>query len=285
MKEEVAQFGSGSVGIITVPEGEWQARPAFIFLNSGVLHRVGPNRLHVSMARDLAELGLLSFRVDLTGIGDSPAVGGNAAIADRWVSDTRQAMDYLSKRCGVERFVLLGNCSGAAIAGLTANADPRVAGAVLVNLQGPSTYLRYYLKLAFRSPAFWRRLFKGRARFGDVFKAIQGYITTLRSRGDQADSISPDVDVDAALSSMARHGTRLLLVYCSYDPGLEYFRAELKGKIHRTIPAELFSFEIIEAMNHDFQLLRGQLDLRRIVSDWAQQLQSLPGALCDESRA
>jgi len=275
VREQVAEFGHGSsLGVITEPDGDWRSRPAFVFLSSGILHRVGPNRLHVSIARDLAKLGFLSFRIDFSGIGDSAAVSGNASIAERWVADTRQAMDYLREQLGAKRFVLVGNCSGAAIAGLTADVDPRVAGTVLINLQGPSIYLRYYLKLACRTPAIWLRLLKGRARYGEALAALKGYLASLRRQGDQADTISPEVDVDAALRNMAQRRTKMLIVYCAWDAGFDYYRVDLKRKIEEIMPAELVRLEIIEGVDHDFKLLRGQLDLRRVVLDWAGQLQS-----------
>jgi hypothetical protein len=40
--------------------------------NAGMLHRVGPYRLHVRLARDLARMGFSSLRVDLADTGDSP---------------------------------------------------------------------------------------------------------------------------------------------------------------------------------------------------------------------
>ena len=44
----------------------------FVFLSAGLLHRVGPHGLHVRLARELAQMGFSSLRVDLAGTGDSP---------------------------------------------------------------------------------------------------------------------------------------------------------------------------------------------------------------------
>ena len=66
MKENVAIFGQPKslIGIITEPEDKASTKkmPAFIFLNAGVIHRIGANRLHVRMARELAEMGFCGFR-------------------------------------------------------------------------------------------------------------------------------------------------------------------------------------------------------------------------------
>ena len=58
MKEEAVLFGSREslAGVITEPSaaGWGKALPGFVFLNAGMTHRIGPNRLYVRLARDLA---------------------------------------------------------------------------------------------------------------------------------------------------------------------------------------------------------------------------------------
>ena len=61
MREEVLLFGRtrALVGIITDPPhaARRQPLPAVILVNVGLVHRVGPNRLYVKLARSLAALG------------------------------------------------------------------------------------------------------------------------------------------------------------------------------------------------------------------------------------
>lgn len=65
----------GIFGVITQPppEARRPGAPWVLFLNSGNDHHVGPCRLWVRLARVWAEAGFSSVRVDLSGIGDSPA--------------------------------------------------------------------------------------------------------------------------------------------------------------------------------------------------------------------
>lgn len=272
MKETVEHFGGDQTleAILTAPSDalETGVSPTFVFLNSGLLHRVGPNRLHVTMARELAAAGIRSLRLDLSGVGDSPAGGGNRSIAERWASDTIEALDHLESRHGDRRFVLLGNCSGAAISLIAAARDPRVAGAALINLEGPRTYLRYYLRLAFRKPAIWLRLFGGGARYRDLLASLRGLLARENDQG--VDKEAQAFDLDAALDSLVRHRTRLLMIYCAWDPSLDFYRLTLRPKLERTIPATHLQTEIIPGMNHDFSLLAGQQALCRIVGDWAE---------------
>ncbi len=105
MNEEAVTFGSAArmVGIATDPpelEGG-EGLPAIIMLNSGSLQRVGPGRLHVKIARLLAQKGFVSFRFDFSGIGDSKFRGDNLPFEKSAVSETQDAMDFLTA-AGIE---------------------------------------------------------------------------------------------------------------------------------------------------------------------------------------
>jgi hypothetical protein len=149
VRDEVLRFGPQSqlVGIVShPPEGNTATRsntgkPAsalsLIILNAGVLHRVGPHRLHVSLARRIAAGGIASLRLDLGGVGDSMAASDAATFRESAVADTRLAMTGLAEAVGGDRFVLFGVCSGADNSLATALVDDRVAGVILVD---PPTY-------------------------------------------------------------------------------------------------------------------------------------------------
>jgi hypothetical protein len=106
---------------------------ALVILNAGVLHRVGPHRLHVTLGRHIAATGVASLRLDLGGIGDSITTSDAASFRDSAVADTREAMTGLTAAVGADRFVLFGVCAGADNSIATALVDDRVAGIVLVD--------------------------------------------------------------------------------------------------------------------------------------------------------
>lgn len=280
MNEQVIHFGQDNslVGIVTPAEGgaTGPRQRAIIFLNAGVLHRVGPNRLHVAMARELAAKGLLCCRIDHSGIGDSPAHTGSLPIPERWVAETREAMDCLTEKYGIKEFMLFGSCSGAAVAWLTSVEDPRVSGTALINLQGPKIYLRYYLRLALTSSVFWRRLRKGKARYRDAMDEVR---QSGERRGDAQQVESPAAegfDIDHAIDVFARRGTRLLLVYCGWDPGLDHFNIVLRPRLEARIRADRLAIHMVPAMNHDFTLLSGQAKLRSAVQSWVAAAMAPP---------
>ncbi|HWO17373.1 MAG TPA: alpha/beta fold hydrolase [Kofleriaceae bacterium] len=142
VRDEAIRLGpQGQLVAVVSHPAEGQARtpraPAVIVLNAGVLHRVGPHRLHVSLTRHLAGLGFPAVRLDLGGIGDSIASTDATTFWESAVADTREAMTGLGGMLGARRFVIFGVCAGADNALSTALADERVAGIVLVD---PAVY-------------------------------------------------------------------------------------------------------------------------------------------------
>src|SRR5437867_9087769 len=138
MKEAAILFGASKslVGVVTDPPEGGTSRPAVILLNSGIIHRVGPNRLYVTLARRLAQAGFVTLRFDLSGIGDSVIRRDNVPFERSSVLETQEAMEYLATTRGTGRFLLAGICTGAVVAYHTARADQRVAGAASVTGQG-----------------------------------------------------------------------------------------------------------------------------------------------------
>src|SRR4249920_1391880 len=117
VRDEVIRLGPEGqlVGILSHPPGEnlpgrpdpmgkTAPRPSFVILNAGVLHRVGPHRLHVVLARRIAAAGMAGLRLDLGGIGDSIASSDAATFRDSAVADTRVAMTALTEALGSARF-------------------------------------------------------------------------------------------------------------------------------------------------------------------------------------
>jgi hypothetical protein len=166
--EKPIRFGerNGLVGIITEPAGSNHELPAVILINAGLIHRVGPYRLYVDLARELSADGFISFRLDLSGVGDSAATSDTRKYEERVIEEVRQAMDWLETHNKAKRFILAGLCSGAFNAHHTANADKRVCGIIWLDGFGYKTgpyYFRQITKHYARrviSPQKWMVLLK-----------------------------------------------------------------------------------------------------------------------------
>lgn len=152
MRERALTFGPANlVAILTQPDPEVAipGAPACVILNSGILHRAGASRIYVRIARALAEEGMSTLRFDFSGVGDSEVRRGEAIpIEERFILETREALDYLQESLGVDHFVVGGLCSGADGAFWTGLEDERVVGIWQIDAfcyATPGYYARRYL--------------------------------------------------------------------------------------------------------------------------------------------
>ena len=119
MQEDPVYFGSrrSLAGIVTLVPGRLGGgpNPFVILLNSGRVHRVGPNRMYVGLARTLAAKGFAVLRFDFSGIGDSCDDSTGRRFHEWARQDVQEAIDYLQGAYGAERCILFGICSGAQV--------------------------------------------------------------------------------------------------------------------------------------------------------------------------
>ena len=223
MQETVCQFGPNNAlfGILTTPDADKAvpSAPIAVILNAGIIHRVGPFRLHVDLARQLAEKGYSTLRMDLSGLGDSQTRPGKLDVdEDRAVLDASDALDYLSEETGTDRFVILGLCSGAFNAHQIAVKDSRIVGSVFMDgivFRTFSYYLHRYFLRFFRL-RFWRNAIKRRWS-GASNASISDGDTLAESEFFFSDELDKDVVVKD-LNGMMDRGMRLLFLYTDgYD--------------------------------------------------------------------
>lgn len=112
MNESVHCIGKETqlVGVLTTADIQTKETDdiIIIILNSGLLGRIGPYRLHVQLARHFARQGLTTFRVDLSGIGDSGRHVDSRTNQERHLDDIKNIMNYLSASTGPTKFIIMG---------------------------------------------------------------------------------------------------------------------------------------------------------------------------------
>lgn len=135
MIEEIPHvFGDDArlVGVCTRPL-TGAAPVGVVLVNAGVIHRIGPHRSAVKLARVLASAGITVLRFDLSGVGDSRQATGGRTYHEQSVHDIRDAMDLLRDQHQIRRVVLYGICSGAVHACAAAIVDDRVVGLAMMD--------------------------------------------------------------------------------------------------------------------------------------------------------
>jgi hypothetical protein len=287
LKEAALLFGAGKslVGVITDPPSDVQAgeRPAVVLLNAGLLHRVGPNRLYVKLARRLAASGFVVVRFDLSGIGDSRAVGERSTFSQRAVAETRTCMDLLAASRGARRFIVGGLCSGADNALLAAGEDARIVGALLIEpvSDAPSAgqLLESYRARLLR-PSSWLRFLTGRS---EAWSALAELMSARRARSravgirgsrpvEPAAAAPPAPESQPSGGQMRRfleRGGALCLVYSAGNPGHYHYRRVLRREL-MGVPTSLLRVEVVEEADHVFTPLEAQARLVNAVCGWAE---------------
>lgn len=175
MKETTVSFGTTRLsGVLTEPSGDRGGRPAVLLLNAGLLHRVGPNRIYVTLARRLAAAGFPVLRFDYSGLGESEPRRDELTIEQSTLTEGREAMDFLVASGIADRFVPMGLCAGAENAHRIAVQDSRVSGAVLIDgyaYRTPGFYLRH-LGRRLTSGRTWHNLLIGQSGWRRMFRGV-----------------------------------------------------------------------------------------------------------------
>lgn len=205
MTEQAFRFGRARhlVGIAGLPSPA-PAQTGIIVLNAGLVHRIGPFRLHVAITRQLNAAGYPTLRLDLSTLGDSAASEESLSRAQQVRTDVADAMDLLGEQAGCTRFVLIGLCSGAENAHLVACTEARVAGAIFLDgfaYRTPGFLLRHYLPKLANPIRIWKFVIR---RLRPVRQA---------ARPDFGMTAPPLAQVRAELADMLQRGLKFCFVY------------------------------------------------------------------------
>lgn len=236
--ERVALLGpeQDQVAVVSDPATRHPEAVGVLLMNAGLIHRVGPNRLNVDLARHAASAGHVAMRLDLAGFGDSaPAVGG-LRFEEGAVRDLRRGMDYLAETRGLTRFVAAGLCSGADVSLKLAAEDPRVEQAVLINPFSYETrlfWLQGYAHRLLRRES-WSSFIHGdsyiRHALGDRVRQALNIVPEAEGQGAAPEPWQqPEASriFECVSDAVVKHGTRLVLAY-SGGPAWYNYLAHLR---------------------------------------------------------
>lgn len=283
MKEAVYAFGANKslMGIVTEPNKSAAVPhlPAVIILNSGLIQRVGPNRLSVKIARMLAEKGYRVLRFDFSGIGDSDQRQDTLPFDKSSVLETQEAMEFLEKTFSAQQFILTGICSGADTAFDTALTDSRVCGIIPIDLYsvGSRGYDLYAYKRRMAKLKSWVNLASGKS---DLWKRLKD---KLRDRSDaeiamqnDAESLFSGVatpeDVLAGLQALIAKKIGIYLIYSDGSPAYYNFQTHFSEMWahHRHQPG--IEMLYLSKADHGFTLLSNQRLLLSAIDRWVENL-------------
>ena len=292
------------MGIVCSPESAPAQLPWIVMINAGAAYHIGPGRLYVKLARDIAALGFPSLRMDLCGLGDSVTGSEskeNEIYAASSLNDVAEACAYLQQLEPERPIVLMGLCSGAYAAfQLAVQSDnPGVMGGILMNpltfywREGmvindePDNRLRvwhYYLS-AICNTKSWRLLLSGQTKegiFGTVRRFVRKMLATAPKLSSAAvadpTSQAPGSlnhpakdDLTADLNRVDTAGRSLAMFVSEGDPGYFLLMARARRKAHQLMRTGVLKCINIANADHTFSSDASRQALSDALSEYLHQ--------------
>lgn len=256
-------FGDGLVGVLhRAAPPDRRGGTAVLLLNAGLVHRVGPYRGSVQLARALAGEGYDVLRFDLSGLGDSP-LSPRADTALRQ-AEVAAAIDLVAAETGARRFVVGGICSAADNAFHAAARDPRIHGLLLLD------------GLAYRTPGWWLRHLPPRLLHpGKVWRWLRQRDGGRPALADFRDFPARG-DAVAALRDMVARDVRLLFVFTGGAYAYFNHPGQLAACLGRAARSPQVALAHWPDCDHTFYLQRDRSRLQREVLAWLRDVSAAP---------
>ena len=243
--------------------------PLAVLWNAGIVHRVGPFRLNVDVARALANAGYSACRFDLSGLGDSPSRKDNLDGTQRALQDGQDLLDHLQQTTGAQQFILIGLCSGSYHAHQLSLVDSRVVGAVFIDgftfptAQHRWRQLQRKLQPRFLRNAVKRRFFK--------LKAIDR-LNGTSSGANQNEFFGADVEastVTEQLQCMIDQGKQLMCIYTGGNPDISSAE-QFSEMFPITFEPGQVQVNYLQQAEHTFPLVQSRQQLIELIVGWYQ---------------
>lgn len=180
---------NGLFGVLCQPvESVSTNKAVMVIVNTGTEPHHGLGRFSVLLARNLAESGVASFRIDFRGLGDSTCIPGqkrNSAYETPRSQDISAAIDRMQTQ-GFSRFGALGVCSGAYHALHAALCETRISYLVSINQafflwrtgDSLANYLKsspkgsYYYFARLKEADTWLRFLKRQSDVSSILRSV-----------------------------------------------------------------------------------------------------------------
>jgi pimeloyl-ACP methyl ester carboxylesterase len=235
----------------------------------GANHRIGPRRINVKLAREMAGRGISCIRMDLAGLGDSGPASGSEHFLTQAVLDLQAAMNLIQTMLGVRRFIVIGLCSGATNGLSLAVADSRVVGLLMFDgyaFPGRRAQLERTL---------WRALaLTNPAVMGKTARWLQRKFSARAAAAAAPHIFEPDPpEVTAAvfrrsMTQVAERNVAVLLFYTGTMHVTDRNRDQL-GPFANEAFTQRFEYRFIGEIDHSLTSMESQRVFMEVVCDWA----------------
>ena len=288
VRERIVHFGpqQGLSGILSTSRGARDDVPHVVIVNAGIIHRVGPSRLHVDVARALVPMGYSVLRFDLAGLGDSQAAADGAlSLDDSAVRDLSAAFDYLAASRHAKQFLVFGLCSGAEHAALIAAGEPRVVGVMLVDppmVRTPRGLALHIMQRLLRWSTLRALLTLRHGIYRQALNSVFGSAPSPNTEvnGQPAESAAAltrrarsaaVADATETLQRLLDRGVQFMMVFTGNHDGVYNYRNQLFDLLPRVDFRDQLRLEYMPETDHSVSDVAGREQLLAALREWMQQ--------------
>jgi pimeloyl-ACP methyl ester carboxylesterase len=264
------------VGIITDPTIRTPCKPsAVVILNTGIIHRVGHNRMYVALSRTLAAAGHTVLRFDFSGLGDSAPRDDGRPLLESSLADIGEALDWLQTVRGTQRVVLLGLCSGADHALLYGHMDPRVVGLVLMDPSIPPTarHLIHYIRPRLTRLSSWLSVPRGKSRVWQMLVEQAHYAVSPTWEPQYVSLQSPTAraHLEMVYQKSVDCGIEFLAIFTGGTSSRQTYRDQLLDAFPGVDFGTRLRLEFFANCDHTFSREADRRALIQAVTEWTQK--------------
>lgn len=275
--ESIVRFGPAEhlLGIVTPAAQPVPDAPVCLLFNAGVVHRIGPHRLNVKLARALAARGFTAIRMDLSGLGDSPVSSDAATVnsSDQAMADLRAAMDFIERSEGVNRFVLFGLCSGARHGYRLAQIDPRIVALLMFDgYVFPTTKTQILRRIKRFRASPWSEI--ARKPIDWILRRGRAKAATAVPAGEP-EHPTP-AQFQAAMDALVARGTSVWTMHSGSFVGYFNYADQWRDKFRGAAFMSNFRQDYLPELDHTLSSVPAQRKLVDLVGDWVQGLFGVP---------
>jgi hypothetical protein len=297
MLEKIIKFGRNPslVGVLTEADHHLQKKFCVIISNSGLIHKPGPNRLSVKIARQLASAGIHAFRFDFSGMGDSPLSGTVQDALRANITEIGWAMDKVTQITGITEFALYGLCSAAEVSFRASLEDDRITGLILVDgyyqtkelldrimpVAARKCNIRYYKKhlLDYRR---WIKILSGKSKAvswknlviipGIIAGPVGRKLKVLMGGRNPAETqhlpIDPGID---KWEKLFNRGIAVQLIYSEGSHYVDLYHHSLAAHLKPFRKNKALDYCLVKNADHTFTPVWAQQRLADTVCNWAKE--------------
>lgn len=276
-------------GILSLPLlRDAEHKPTVLLLNAGSVHRIGPNRNYVYIARQLLSHGFNVMRLDFLGLGDSlhpnPEKENNPYMPEA-VENVQQATYFLRQVHGINNVVLMGLCSGAYVSFQSAlHLDEDDIQEIFpinpltfywkdgMSLDvAPSEY--YFSWDGYQQSVWkkskWKKLLSGEKKVTEVLSTVAvivwlkftAFINPLIHRLKWMIGIHNIEDLAWDLDIIAQSGIKINFIFADNDPGIKLLKEGAGKTVNKLRNKSILSITLITKANHNFSSHLGRIRL------------------------